>query len=112
MLTGSTDRFGTHWRWVVMLIVLFVGLALLALASTLLHRRHRRKKEMRPNMVGTSAAAVEAWYPQSRSVHDLNAPVDREKGKGVAGVNATERVPRGTEEKKGRVKKGWLRGER
>lgn len=96
-----------------MLIVLFLGLALLAVASTLLHRRHRRRKEMRAGTVATSAAAADAWYPQSRSVHDLSQPADREKGKGVAGVNVMERVPRGTEEeKKGRLKKGWLRGGR
>ena len=94
-----------------MVIVLFVGLALLALASALLHRRHRRKREMRNGMVGTSAATVEAWYPQTRSIHDLD-PGSREKGKGVAGVNVMERGPRGAEEKKGRLKKGWLRGER
>lgn len=109
-MSTSVCRFGTHWRWVVMLIVLFVGLALLAVASTLLHQRHRRKRELRSGMAGTSAAAVEAWYPQSRSVHDLHPPADREKGKGVAGINVMERGPRGTGEKKGRLKKGWLRG--
>lgn len=95
-----------------MLIVLFVGLGLLALASALLHRRYRRKREMRGGMVGTSVAATEAWYPQARSVHDLNPAADREKGKGVVGVNTMERVPRGVEEKKGRLTKGWLRGKR
>jgi len=45
--TSATSQswIGSHWRWVMMLGILMVGLALLALLAVCLKRRHRRKLE-------------------------------------------------------------------
>ncbi|KAI9868259.1 MAG: hypothetical protein M1830_005687 [Pleopsidium flavum] len=111
------DWFGTHWRWVVMLIILFLGLALIAVASVLLRRRYRRRKESQASMMNTSAS-VEAWYPQQRSVHDFGAggygmagphDMQREKGKGAVGLSVDEQKEQESKENRGRLKKGWLR---
>ncbi|MCJ1368673.1 hypothetical protein MMC16_007818 [Acarospora aff. strigata] len=103
-------RFSTHWKWVVMVIVLFLGLALLALASALLRRRYKRKREARMTM--NTSAAVEAWYPQPRSVHDFGTGEqggNGEKGKGIVRDRAVEREELGSEEKGGRLKKAFMR---
>ncbi|WPG99041.1 Hypothetical protein R9X50_00184600 [Acrodontium crateriforme] len=42
----SGGWFSTHWKWVVMLIVLFVGLLAFALIAFWLKRRHDRKKDL------------------------------------------------------------------
>lgn len=105
-----------------MLIILFVGLALLALASVLLRRRYMRKKEARASLMHMSAP-VESWYPHQRSVHDLGVAGygmgrtgdmqrENEKGKGVVGVGVDEHRMKDPEGKRGRLKKGWLGGGR
>ena len=105
----------THWRWVVMLIVLFVGLALLAFGFWLLHRRYRRRKAAQ----GTTPAATQpdlgVWAP-SQSVHDFGAGVgaanNNEKGKGRERVDAippaAEQVPAAGKRGSRVLKKGWL----
>lgn len=40
------SRFSTHWQWVVMLIVLIIGIAVLWVAAVLLRRRYKRKREL------------------------------------------------------------------
>lgn len=47
MDADDSSRFESHWRWVVMIVVLFPVLILLGLAGCWLRRRHRRKLEAR-----------------------------------------------------------------
>jgi len=67
--------FATHWRWVVMIIVMAVGLASIWMGAVLLRRRYIRKKEkeieMRPPV---------AWGP-----HQMQAAT---RGYGVGVVDA------------------------
>ena len=104
----------THWRWVVMLIVLFVGLSLAAFGFWLLHRRYRRRKAAQ----GTTPAATQpdlgVWAP-GQSVHDFGAGVgaanNDEKGKGRERVDtiAPSAEPPVTNKRGSRVlRKGWL----
>lgn len=52
MLIHGHNRLATHWRWVVFIVVVVVGLAALWIGAILLRRRYIRKKEkeieMRP----------------------------------------------------------------
>jgi hypothetical protein len=45
VLIRLDHRFATHWRWVVMLIVMVLGLTAIWVGATLLRRRYLRKKE-------------------------------------------------------------------
>lgn len=118
-MLNATIRWATHYKWVIMVIVLFLGLALLALASALLHRRYRRRKEAR-SLARNTPARVEAWYPPTHDVHDFSGPdgaykEGKGKGKGRPEVTTTEEMRGGPATEKmgvGRLKKGWLKGER
>ena len=52
-----------------MLIVLFFGLLVLALITTLLHRRHKRRREAAENL--GPRPDMQMWAPNQRSVHDV-----------------------------------------
>lgn len=111
-LIYNSSRMSTHWRWVVMLIVLFIGLSLVALGFWLLHRRYRHRKAAQ----GTTPAATQpdlwVWAP-GQSVHDFGAGVgaaNNEKGKGREQVNdaPSAEPPAGTKRVSRVLKKGWL----
>ncbi|MCJ1463931.1 hypothetical protein MMC07_002540 [Pseudocyphellaria aurata] len=87
----NRDWIHSHWRWVLMLIILFLGFGILAWAGWYLHRRYHRRHD--GEAMTTSAASVtrqpdlETWGP-GQSVHDFGAvggvvrPQMDEKGKG------------------------------
>lgn len=73
-------RFATHWRWVVMIIVLLVGLTALALLAVYLKRRHARKADERraassgfPTSHGGSSPDIghgrDMWGPHQHMAH-------------------------------------------
>lgn len=68
-----------------MLIVLFIGLTLLAVIFSLLHKRHRRRREAAEN--AGPRPDIETWAPTGHSVHDFAAGSGgvAEKGKGREG---------------------------
>jgi hypothetical protein len=80
-LTGS--RIDTHWRWILMLGILLIGLGLIALIAVYLKRRHRRKlDEKRASLSGfppapsagrgrtpTPTPGPELWGPHQHMAH-------------------------------------------
>ena len=100
-----------------MLIVLCFGLLLLALITTLLHRRHKRRREAAENL--GPRPDMQMWAPNQRSVHDVrdfgaehlsqpgtgqDSQIGTTKGKSKVSVNVTP--VRGGGNK--RLKKGSL----
>jgi len=85
----------THWRWVIMLIVLGIGIVLLAVLGTLWHRRYVRRREAAQN-AGPRPDMAE-WAPNQQNIHDINqfgnardfAPGAANKGKGKVGAGGT-----------------------
>ena len=76
-----------------MVVVLFVGLILVAILATFLHRRHRRRVEATENP--GPRPDIGDWAPNPHSVHDLRgfgnpkaSAADTEKGKGKVADNA------------------------
>ena len=72
-----------------MIIVLAIGLAILALVASLLHKRHRRRREAAENL--GPRPDLGTWGPNGHSVHDfglqnegVQGGVREEKGKGRA----------------------------
>jgi len=87
--TQNPSWISTHYNWVIMLIVLVVGLILVAVLGSWLHRRHRRRREEAEN--AGPRPDLQTWGPNQGSVHDLGTapPTDSfggtaEKGKGKA----------------------------
>lgn len=65
----SLDRISTHWRWVVMLFIIVLGLSALAIGGWFFHRRYHRRREAKwSNALG--APDITTWGP-GQSVHDL-----------------------------------------
>ncbi|KAK4691999.1 hypothetical protein P7C71_g5121, partial [Lecanoromycetidae sp. Uapishka_2] len=95
----SGPWMSTHWKWVVMIVVLAVGLSILAIGGALLHRRYHNKREAQWAQTAV-LPNINTWGP-GQSVHDLGyssggaiAYGEKEKGKAkeqVRGVN--EPVP-------------------
>ncbi len=93
-LIAHLNRMSTHYKWVIMLVVLFVGLIGLAFIFWFLHRRyHRRREAQWGQATGGSMPNINTWGP-NQSVHDLGytpgASANSEKGKGreqVRGIN-------------------------
>ena len=94
---GFTDtapnRMKTHYKWIIMVIVLFVGLGLVAWIFWFLHRRYHRRREAQWSQAVGSRPDITTWGP-GQSVHDLGytpgASANIEKGKAkeqVRGVN-------------------------
>lgn len=91
-LISNRQRMSTHWRWVVMLIMLFIGLGLLAFAFWFLHRRYRRRHGAHATTPAVTQPDLGVWAP-GQSVHDFGAgigAVNNEKGKGREQVNAAQ----------------------
>ena len=104
----------THWRWVLMLIILFLGFALLAFGALYLKRRYYRRRDAE---FARSQPDLGSWGP-SRSVHDFGAaavtpgPSLTEKGKGPERTTAmqAQNQPVGKSAGSKRLKKMWLPG--
>ncbi len=89
----------THWKWVVMLVILIIGLTLVAVIGALLHRRYHRRREAQWSQAAV-LPNINTWGP-GQSVHDLGytnggaiAYGEKDRGKAkeqVRGVN--EPVP-------------------
>ncbi|KAI9755032.1 MAG: hypothetical protein M4579_004435 [Chaenotheca gracillima] len=58
--------WSTHWKWVLMLIIIFLGIILVAIAGVLLKRYLKRRK---------TAAAMAAIEAHGVSITSLSAPV-------------------------------------
>lgn len=82
---GMSDllRISTHWRWIVMVIVLAIGLGFLAWLLIFLRNRHRRKVDerraqlggfptAREKALGARAATPDLWGPHQVGNADLN----------------------------------------
>lgn len=68
----TLNRFKTHWQWVVMIIVLAVGLALLGIIGTILHKRYVRRRDYGDSTAPmTSNPQMSTWAPSQHSVHDF-----------------------------------------
>ena len=90
-------RIHSHWRWVLMLIILFFGFGILAWAGWYLHRRYHRLHDGDAMMTSATSARRQpdlvTWGP-GQSVHDFGAvdevvrPQMHEKGKGSARPDA------------------------
>ena len=83
----------THYKWVIMLIVLVLGLSGLAFAFWFFHRRYHRRREAQWGQTTGSTPNISTWGP-GQSVHDLGftpgASANIEKGKGreqMRGIN-------------------------
>ena len=103
-----------------MIIVLFVGLALLGLIATLLHRRHVRRRDAAEN--AGPHPTLETWGPSGTNVHDfgqrghsvygVQPVVDREKGKGKEGEVIVQETPSGRRGSRKLKKESWLGNKR
>lgn len=51
MLTYSINRLSTHYKWVIMLVVIFVAIVGAWIAACLLRRRYIRKREKEIEML-------------------------------------------------------------
>ncbi|EDN06777.1 predicted protein [Histoplasma mississippiense (nom. inval.)] len=54
----NSDRFSSHWRWVVMIIALAVGFTFFALLLIYLKRRHKRKRANQPHFPSALPAVI------------------------------------------------------
>jgi len=74
----------THYKWVIMLIMLILGLSAGAFIFWYLHRRYHRRREARWGNATGSTPNISTWGP-GQSVHDLGftpgASANVEKGK-------------------------------
>lgn len=61
--SGQRSWIDTHWKWILMVVILAVGLALLAWLAVWLKRRHRRKLEK-------TRAAASGFDPEKRPAND------------------------------------------
>lgn len=93
-LTALSNRMSTHYKWVIMLVVLLVGLISGATIFWFLHRRYHRRREAQWGQASAgSMPNINTWGP-NQSVHDLGytpgASANIEKGKAkeqVRGIN-------------------------
>lgn len=89
-------RIETHYKWVIMLIVLFIGLAVVAWVFWFLHRRYHRRREAQWSQAVGSHPDINTWGP-GQSVHDLGytpgASANIEKGKGKEQIRGVDEPP-------------------
>lgn len=110
----------THWRWVVMLIVLFFGFIILAWAGWFFHRRYHRRHDGELTAAVARQPELGNWGP-GHSAHDFATAAGpvvgtqiNEKGKGRElgpevglEVGQTESQLENTHGSR-RLKKSWL----
>ncbi|KAL8900421.1 MAG: hypothetical protein Q9207_005711 [Kuettlingeria erythrocarpa] len=114
------DWISTHWRWLVMVIILILGFVGLAIGGVYLRRHIHRRREARDFGIAGSRQDLETWGP-GQSVHNIGtaaaaAPAnvhstnDKEKG-GEREVRQIQEVTNTTAEGRkssGRLKKMLL----
>ncbi|KAL8721004.1 MAG: hypothetical protein Q9181_007801 [Wetmoreana brouardii] len=111
---AQKDWMSTHYRWVIMLIILVLGLSGLAVGGVYLKRYIHRRREAREFGARGSRQDLETWGP-GQSVHDFGATgVENvgprgEKGKEREMVQAPEEITSDRSNSR-RLKKGWLPG--
>lgn len=64
--TDKLYRWESHWRWIVMLIVLLVAAIVGGVGGTILFKRHKRRKNL-----GSTSGSTGNWGPNS-SAHDFD----------------------------------------
>lgn len=119
-LSLTYDRMKIHWKWVVMLIVLFFGFIILAWAGSFFHRRYHRRHDGEVVAAAARQPDLGTWGP-GHSAHDFGAtarsvvgPPTNEKGKGRElgpGIEPeVEKTHQQLENTNGsrRLKKSWL----
>lgn len=94
MANANLSRLSTHWRWVIMLIVLTVGIAGIWIGACIWRRRYLKRKEQDPhrrtsgNLRGTGPGGGASWGPSG------SAAMPRSYGDGVVdGRSNSRRVP-------------------
>ncbi|KAF2804146.1 uncharacterized protein BDZ99DRAFT_153596 [Mytilinidion resinicola] len=61
--SSNNDWFSTHWKWVVMLIVIFLFMIIASVLGVWLKRRHRRRADARrANMAASDAPVADAAF--------------------------------------------------
>ncbi|KAL8926231.1 MAG: hypothetical protein Q9208_003134 [Pyrenodesmia sp. 3 TL-2023] len=68
------DWVSTHWRWLVMVIILILGFIGLAVGGVYLRRHIHRRREARDFGIAGSRQDLETWGP-GHSVHDIGTAV-------------------------------------
>ena len=103
-------RFATHWKWVVMLVVMVIGLTAIWVGAIILRRRYIRKKEkefeMRPPVAWGphQLQGMTGGYTYGDGVVDARGGASKEA---ILQVVATPADSRGKRESK-----GWLTKDR
>ncbi|KAL8857635.1 MAG: hypothetical protein Q9178_005800 [Gyalolechia marmorata] len=105
---AQKDWISTHWRWVVMLIILVLGLGGLAVGGVYLRRYIHRRRDAQEAALAGPRQDLQTWGP-GQSVHEFDSPVavannaGREKGRDIEMVQTSE----GTNDRRnsGRLKK-------
>ncbi|KAL8805847.1 MAG: hypothetical protein Q9200_005268 [Gallowayella weberi] len=89
------SKMSTHWRWVLMLIILVLGFTALAVGGVYLKRYIHRRRDAQEAMLAGPRQDLHTWGP-GQSVHEIGAPVvattnpEREKGKDIEMVQTPE----------------------
>lgn len=68
--TQNGPWFSTHWKWVVMLVVLIIGLTAFAIIFSIMHRRYHRRREQQWSQSTVPHPDINTWGP-GQSVHDF-----------------------------------------
>ena len=106
MLIFSIRRFSTHWKWVVMLVVLIIGLTAFAVIFSIFHRRYHRRREEQWSQSNVPHPDINTWGP-GQSVHDiggwgnlkrsLSRSLSRNRGNGASSAEKGKATGRGRE---------------
>lgn len=99
-------RFSTHWKWVVMLVVLIVGLTAFAVIFSIFHRRYHHRREQQWSQSTVPHPNINTWGP-GQSVHDfggwnnikrsLSRSLSRNKANGASSAEKGKAPGRGRE---------------
>ncbi|KAL9026465.1 MAG: hypothetical protein Q9196_004874 [Gyalolechia fulgens] len=103
----------THWRWVVMLIILALGFTGLAVGGVYLRRYVHRRREAREFGVSGPQHDLETWGP-GQSVHDFGTAgagnVSSEQEKGPEPETVINQEATDDRRNSRRLTKSWLPG--
>ncbi|KAL8765756.1 MAG: hypothetical protein Q9209_007263 [Squamulea sp. 1 TL-2023] len=94
---AQKDWMSTHWRWVVMLIILVLGLSAIAVGGVYLKRYIHRRRDAQEAALAGPRQDLQTWGP-GQSVHEFDPPVpvagnsnpSREKGRDIEMVQTQE----------------------
>lgn len=105
LLICAMHRFSTHWKWIVMLVVVIIGLTAFAVIFTIFHRRYHRRREQQWSQSTVPHPDINTWGP-GQSVHDfggwsanlkrsLSRSLSRNKGNGASSAEKGKATGRG-----------------